>query len=62
MRDWLADISRSLGRVAVVEKFAFAKIFHKHERNQMSLKLLYVPRALIQIRVTNTLNHRLLGL
>jgi hypothetical protein len=34
------------------------KIFHKHARHQMALKLFHAPRALLQIFITNAFNHR----
>ena len=35
------------------------KIFHKHARNQVVLRLPNVPRTLFQIFITNTFNRRL---
>jgi hypothetical protein len=53
-------ITGHLSAFAAVEEFAL-KIFHKHARDQMALKLPHAPRALLQIFITNTFNHRLLG-
>jgi hypothetical protein len=50
-----------LGHVAAVEEFAFAKISHKRAQSCEVFAPLVVQRALLQIFITNTFNHRLLG-